>query len=78
MYVPPSIPRYRPTTTPPLATPSSAAARPPAATATAVVGPGAAHPAQPAVASPPPLTLEWLVARDIDAYTARRRAKTRR
>ncbi|MDQ8040423.1 hypothetical protein RDI86_00980 [Cellulosimicrobium sp. XJ-DQ-B-000] len=33
----------------------------------------------PALAAPPadvpPLTLEWLVARDIDAYTARRRAK---
>lgn len=32
----------------------------------------------PALAAPPadapPLTLEWLVARDIDAYTARRRA----
>ena len=29
----------------------------------------------PAVApAEPPLTLEWLVARDIDAYTARRRA----
>ncbi|UTT60646.1 hypothetical protein [Cellulosimicrobium cellulans] len=25
-------------------------------------------------ADAPPLTLEWLVARDIDAYTARRRA----
>jgi hypothetical protein len=26
-------------------------------------------------AATPPLTLEWLVARDIDAYTARRRAR---
>ena len=34
-------------------------------------------PSAPALAAPsadgPPLTLEWLVARDIDAYTARRR-----
>ncbi|WP_144683113.1 hypothetical protein [Cellulosimicrobium sp. TH-20] len=28
----------------------------------------------PSAAAAPPLTLEWLVARDIDAYTARRRA----
>ncbi|MFH6689389.1 hypothetical protein QVL82_11230 [Cellulosimicrobium funkei] len=28
----------------------------------------------PSAAAGPPLTLEWLVARDIDAYTARRRA----
>ncbi|MCM3534592.1 MULTISPECIES: hypothetical protein [Cellulosimicrobium] len=34
-----------------------------------------ALPALPAsAAAGPPLTLEWLVARDIDAYTARRRA----
>ncbi|MGN7704315.1 hypothetical protein [Cellulosimicrobium sp. 22601] len=60
MYVPRSFPRYRPTTS--LAAPSREPARPPAAT-TAV-----GHDAR------PPLTLEWLVARDIDAYTARRRA----
>lgn len=60
MYVPPSFPRYRPTT--PLAAPSPRAIRPPAATA--AVG----HDTR------LPLTLEWLVARDIDAYTARRRA----
>ena len=60
MYVPPSFPRYRPTT--PLAAPSPEAARP--SSAPLAVG----HDAR------PPLTLEWLVARDIDAYTARRRA----
>ncbi|MFD4992595.1 hypothetical protein ACFWH7_13890 [Cellulosimicrobium cellulans] len=60
MDVPPSFPRYRPTT--PLTAPSPEVARPSAAPA--AVG----HDAR------PPLTLEWLVARDIDAYTARRRA----
>ncbi|KLN34929.1 hypothetical protein FB00_09495 [Cellulosimicrobium funkei] len=60
MYVPPSFPRYRPTT--PLAAPSPEAARP--SVAPLAVG----HDAR------PPLTLEWLVARDIDAYTARRRS----
>ncbi len=60
MYVPPHFPRYRPTT--PLAAPSPEAARP--SVAPLAVG----HDAR------PPLTLEWLVARDIDAYTARRRA----
>ncbi len=37
---------------------------------TAAATPGADLPP----AATPPLTLEWLVARDIDAYTARRRA----
>lgn len=60
MYVPPSFPRYRPTT--PLAAPSPEVARP--SVAPLAVG----HDAR------PPLTLEWLVARDIDTYTARRRA----
>ena len=59
MYVPRSFPRYRPSTS---LAPSHEATRTPAAT-TAV-----GHDAR------PPLTLEWLVARDIDAYTARRRA----
>lgn len=59
MYVPPSSPRYRPTT--PLAAPSPEVTRP--SVAPLAVG----HDAR------PPLTLEWLVARDIDAYTARRR-----
>lgn len=39
-----------------------------------------AHPARPAPApasATPPLTLEWLVARDIDAYSARRRSRLR-
>ena len=35
---------------------------------------GAARAAGPDAPAGPPLTLEWLVARDIDAYTARRRA----
>lgn len=62
MYVPEHFPRYRPTTTPA------------AATAAATVPPLA--PAAVGRDVPPPLTLEWLVARDIDAYTARRRART--
>ncbi len=31
----------------------------------------------PSAAAGPPLTLEWLVARDIDAYTARRKKRVK-
>ncbi|KFD43592.1 hypothetical protein [Cellulosimicrobium composti] len=61
MYVPPHFPRYRPATPAPARTAAPAAA--PSADAPARPGPGA-----------PPLTVEWLVAIDIDAFTARRRA----
>ncbi|MGN6241777.1 MAG: hypothetical protein ACTHNI_18775 [Cellulosimicrobium cellulans] len=63
MYVPPHFPRYRPTATNPVAD----AGTTPAATLSAGL-PAAVVPGE------PPLTLEWLVARDIDAYSARRRA----
>ncbi|WP_069386793.1 hypothetical protein [Cellulosimicrobium cellulans] len=48
------------------------------ARATAAARP--AHPGQPAPApasATPPLTVEWLVARDIDAFSARRRTRPR-
>ncbi|MCB7137657.1 hypothetical protein [Cellulosimicrobium marinum] len=34
------------------------------------------RPVPTATPTAPPLTLEWLVARDIDAYSARRRGRT--
>lgn len=43
---------------------------------TTAAGRSAVHAAGPASATPP-LTVEWLVARDIDAFSARRRTRPR-